>query len=555
MSRRATRDFLDPEDEIYRDILMAGHGFTDVDNTTPIYFHTTDEMLDEFSYLGEEKAREVVIYNTHKVNEMCEPIKPIRDGFYPPEMEGAEEEMIEISYRRVKELYGDNPDKIVTDRLQKELDSITKHQFSVLYMIAQRLVANSMENGYLVGSRGSVGSSFEAYLLGITEVNSLPAHYRCPKCKHAEFISDGSYSSGVDMPDKNCTQCGTPYIKDGFDIPFETFLGFDGDKTPDIDLNFSGEYQARAHKYCEELFGEGYVFRAGTIGTLADKTAYGYVKKYLDERDKIVSKAEETRLVEGCTGVRRTSGQHPGGLIVVPKSNEIYDFTPVQHPADDPNTDIITTHFDYHAIDQNLLKLDMLGHDDPTMIKMLEDTTGINATTLPLDDPETMSIFTSNEALNNIEPDDVIMEVGSIAIPEFGTKFVRGMLIETKPTTFSELIKISGLSHGTDVWLGNAQELIKNKTVAFKDVIGCRDDIMVYLIYQGMDPLKAFKIMEFVRKGRPTKDPKGWVEYETYMKEGKIASWFIDSCRKIEIHVPQSPRSGLCHYGVSYRVV
>ena len=537
----ATSDahFLNPEDEIYRDILLAGHGFSDVDQSTPIYFHTTDEMLEEFSYLGEQKAREVVIDNTHKVSQMCQAIKPIRDGFFPPEMDGAEEEMIEISYRRVKELYGDNPDPIVAERLEKELGSITKHQFSVLYMIAQRLVSNSLENGYIVGSRGSVGSSFEAYLLGITEVNSLPAHYRCPKCKHAEFVTDGSSSSGVDMPDKDCPLCGTPYVKDGFDIPFETFLGFDGDKTPDIDLNFSGEYQARAHKYCEELFGAGYVFRAGTIGTLADKTAYGYVKKYLDERGRIVPRAEETRLVEGCTGVRRTSGQHPGGLIVVPKSNEIYDFTPVQHPADDPNTDIITTHFDYHAIDQNLLKLDMLGHDDPTVIKMLEDTTGVNAREIPLDDPETMSIFTSNEVLG-IEPDDIIMEVGSIAIPEFGTKFTRGMLIDTKPKTFSELIKIAGLSHGTDVWLGNAQELIRNHTVEFKDVIGCRDDIMIYLIYKGMDPLKSFKIMEFVRKGRPSKDPKGWLAYEQQMKEAGIEPWFIDSCRKIKYMFPKA---------------
>ncbi len=531
--------FLNPEDEIYRRIIMAGQGFPDADNQAPLYFRTTEEMLEEFSYLGSDKAEEVVITNTNLIADMIEVMSPVRPDKCPPVIADSDKQLTEICYNRAHELYGETLPKIVEDRLEKELHSIISNGFAVMYIIAQKLVWKSVEDGYLVGSRGSVGSSFVANMAGITEVNSLSPHYLCPKCHYYDFDSEEvkAYGGGAgcDMPDKNCPVCGTPLGKEGFDIPFETFLGFKGDKEPDIDLNFSGEYQSKAHKYTEVIFGSGQTYRAGTIGTLADKTAYGYVKNYYEERGRHKRACEINRIVAGCTGVRRSTGQHPGGIVVLPVGEDINSFTPVQHPANDMTTDIVTTHFDYHSIDHNLLKLDILGHDDPTMIRMLQDLTGIDPVKIPLDDKGVMSLFQSTEALG-ITPEQIGgCKLGCLGIPEFGTEFVIQMVIDAKPKCFTDLVRISGLSHGTDVWLGNAQTLIEEGKATISTAICCRDDIMIYLMQKGVEPSLSFTIMESVRKGKGLKEE--WIKA---MKEQDVPDWYIDSCNKIKYMFPKA---------------
>ena len=530
--------FQEPEDEVYRHILLASKKFADADAPLPIYFKTTEEMLAEFAYLGEEEAHRVVIDDPRGIADRIENIELLPPGrLFPPRLENSEQELHDRVWDKCHELYGDEPPQLIVDRLNVELKSILG-KYDVVYMSAQKLVQRSLENGYLVGSRGSVGSSLVAYMSGITEVNSLPPHYRCPKCRHTEFITDGSYGCGADMPDKNCPVCGTKYAKDGFDIPFETFLGYGGGKVPDIDLNFSGEYQARAHQHAIEMFGKTQVFRAGTIGTLAEKTAFGMVKKYLEERGETASNAELDRLTLGCVGVRRTTGQHPGGLVVVPDDMDVEDFTAVQHPADDANSDTVTTHFEYHCMEDNLLKLDMLGHDDPTMVRMMQDLTGVNARAIPLDDPDTMSIFTSSKVLG-FENDEILGPTGAVAIPEFNTRFTRGMLMDTMPQDFNTLVRLSGFSHGTDVWLGNARDLIVGGTASVLETVGCRDDIMLYLISMGLEPKMSFKIMEAVRKGKVKK--KGFEDgWEEAMREHQVPDWYIGSLAKIGYLFPKA---------------
>ena len=530
--------FMDAEDEQYRRILQAAKKFSDADRSCPIFFRTTDEMLKEFMYLGEKTAREVVITNTRAIADQVEEIELLPKELFPPKIENSAEQLKELVYSKMHRIYGETPPEIVQQRVDVELNTILDHHYDVIYMSAQKLVQNSLENGYLVGSRGSVGSSIVAYMSGITEVNSLPPHYVCPKCCHSEFILDGSYGCGADMPDKACPVCGEKMMKDGFDIPFETFLGYGGGKVPDIDLNFSGEYQARAHRHAVEMFGETQVFRAGTIGTLAEKTAYGFVRKYLEERDITAGNAEMNRLTLGCVGVRRTTGQHPGGLVVVPDDMDVEDFTAVQHPADAEDAETITTHFEYHCMEDNLLKLDMLGHDDPTMVRMLQDLTGVDPHDIPLDDKDTMSIFTSSKVLG-YENDEILGPTGAVAIPEFNTRFTRQMLVDTQPTDFNTLLRLSGFSHGTDVWLGNAKDLILSGTASVLQTVGCRDDIMLYLISMGLEPKMSFKIMEAVRKGKVKKGgfQEGWVEA---MEEHQVPQWYIDSLAKIGYLFPKA---------------
>ena len=531
--------FLDPEDEIYRRIIMAARKYENADNQAPLYLRTTEEMLEEFQYLGSDKAEEVVITNTNLIADMIDTMSPVRPDKCPPVIPDSDKTLTRICYEKAHELYGETLPEIVDKRLKKELHSIISNGFAVMYIIAQKLVWKSVEDGYLVGSRGSVGSSFVAFLAGITEVNSLSPHYRCPHCFYYDFDSEEVKAfvggSGCDMPDRKCPQCGEMLVKDGFDIPFETFLGFMGDKEPDIDLNFSGEYQSKAHKYTEVIFGHGQTYRAGTIATMADKTAFGYVKNYYEEHQIHKRKCEIDRIVRGCTGIRRSTGQHPGGIVVLPVGEDINSFTPVQHPANDMTTDIVTTHFDYHSIDHNLLKLDILGHDDPTMIRMLQDLTGVDPTAIPLDDKAVMSLFTSTEALG-ITPEDIGgCQVGSLGIPEFGTEFVIQMLLDTKPKHFSDLIRISGLGHGTDVWLGNAQKLIEEGKATISTAICCRDDIMIYLIHMGLDPALSFKIMESVRKGKGLKP-----EWEAEMTAHSVPDWYIWSCKTIKYMFPKA---------------
>ncbi len=548
--------FLNPEDEVYRRIVMDSQKYPDADEQAPLYYRTTEEMLNEFSYFGEEIAKEIVIDNTNYIADQIEKIEPVRPDKCPPIIENSDEQLRDICYKTAKEMYGENLPQIVIDRLEKELTSIISNGYSVMYIIAKDLVQKSIEDGYLVGSRGSVGSSLVATMAGITEVNPLKPHYRCPKCFYSEFDSDEvnafAGGAGCDMPDKVCPVCGEPLIKDGFDIPFETFLGFKGDKEPDIDLNFSGEYQSNAHDYTEVIFGKGHTFRAGTISTLKDKTIYGFVKGYYERHNKGIKKCEMNRLINGCMGVKRSTGQHPGGIVVLPHGEEIFSFTPVQFPANDADKNTVTTHFEYHSIDHNLLKLDILGHDDPTMIRMLEDLTGFDAKQIKLDDPSVMKLFEGTDILG-VTPEDIDKPLGTLGVPEFGTDFVMQMLLDTHPKNFSDLVRIAGLSHGTDVWLGNAEKLIKDGDATISTCICTRDDIMMYLISQGIEPSLAFDIMEDVRKGKVAAGTsKKWPDAEKVLKAAKIPDWYLWSCKKIQYMFPKA--HAVAYVMMAYRI-